>query len=177
MRTTLLVASVCALLTAGPSMAAARTDEREVALQRFWRCLRGLPCPVSQVFRGAKALGHFDKQERKRLRRGVQIKTTEQVSTVTDADWKNDWKAAVTQLASVGYSETELRKLGAGQSIIQASPREAIALTRNVVEIRGQRNTTVLFVVLWRFGTRYLVASWECSPTLLTRFMLVHRPM
>jgi hypothetical protein len=176
MKTTLFIASVCVQMAASSSIARGRTDEREAALQSFWRCLRGHPCQVAQVFRGAKALGHFDQQERKRRKRGVQIKTTELVSTMADAAWKTDWQAAITQLASVGYSEAELRKLGAGQSIVQASPREAIALTRNVVEIRGKTNTTVLFVVLWRIGTRYLVASWECSPALLTKFMLVNRP-
>ena len=178
MKPIVLTISLSILLTAGSreSPARSRGDTQEAAVKRFWRCLRGHHCSPKQVFQGPKALLHWQRQNEKRKRFAVKLARAELIRTMTDAKWQERWKAAIKRFAAAGYKASALSRLGSGRAIVQAGPREAIALTRTAIKAAGQTRTTVLLMVLWRVGARWRVASWECNPSYLLGFMLKHKP-
>lgn len=169
--------AVVALLQTGSTEAVAvrRTDPRVSAVERFWDCLRGKPCPAGQVFDGAKALKHWALQQSKQSRYRVALAKATLVPSMTDRDWMRRWQAAVPSLEKAGFWGRELRQLGAGRAVVQASANVALVLTRNVVASRGQTSTTVLVMVLWRRGGRWRLAAWECGPAYVSSFLLANK--
>jgi hypothetical protein len=169
-------------LAAPPSAAAPRdeTAAQASAVERFLTCLRGGACVVDQVFSGAKALRHWERQAGKIKRRPVTLSRAGLHPREPSAEWRTRWLTVVGQLVKTGRAVDRLRHLGAGSALASTGPDEAVALIRTELTPKGrpasEAKTTVLFVTLWRVAGGWRVASWDCAPHLVLKFLVEHRP-
>jgi hypothetical protein len=180
---TLALVALCGLGVAAPGAAAApRSDpvDQSRAVERFLECLRGRPCPVEQVFTGAKALRHWERQADKIRRRPVTLGKAELHPREPSAEWRERWLTVAGHLAGTGRPVKPLLGLGSGSALASLGPDEALALIRTELLPRGrparEAKTTVLFVTLWRVAGAWRVASWDCAPHLVLKFLVDHHP-
>lgn len=148
-----------------------------VTIKAFFQCVKGGKCKEKRVFFGKDAIKIWSKMKKEigdiRIQR---IDFVRQVPAEHLKKWNNEWKKAVRSLAAKGYEEARLKKLGNGDSVIDAGNDVVVALISATTVRWGRSKTQYALLVLWQDGRTWKIRFWDDSTRSVSRFMAANKP-